>query len=283
MMKNNQYLFFKLKVLINTKIAFLGLLLFLAAFSAQAQEPALLNGTIKANNPNIEKIHVINLNLEKGAVTDTNGEFQILAKENDSLYISSVQFQNRTIVVSQKMLNDKAVVIELQDAVNELAEVIVDDIQLSGYLANDLSKISTADVEQKYELQNNLNAFIEKDRELNPYEKPVLNGGMRLDLIAGMVIDKLSSNSKKGPKVYSDKELANKSIQIVGYEFFREDLNLNENEVCNFLYFCTEDSRFKRLVINDNAFVLIEYFQTRIEEFKDRRGDILNAPSQIPG
>ena len=283
MMKNNQYLFFKLKVLINTKIAFLGLLLFLAAFSAQAQEPALLNGSIKANNPNIEKIHVINLNLEKGAVTDTNGEFQILAKENDSLYISSVQFQNRTIVVSQKMLNDKAVVIELQDAVNELAEVIVDDIQLSGYLANDLSKISTADVEQKYELQNNLNAFIEKDRELNPYEKPVLNGGMRLDLIAGMVIDKLSSNSKKGPKVYSDKELANKSIQIVGYEFFREDLNLNENEVCNFLYFCTEDSRFKRLVINDNAFVLIEYFQTRIEEFKDRRGDILNAPSQIPG
>ena len=283
MMKSNQYLFFKLKVLINTKIAFLGLLLFLAAFSAQAQEPALLNGTIKANNPNIEKIHVINLNLEKGAVTDTNGEFQILAKENDSLYISSVQFQNRTIVVSQKMLNDKAVVIELQDAVNELAEVIVDDIQLSGYLANDLSKISTADVEQKYELQNNLNAFIEKDRELNPYEKPVLNGGMRLDLIAGMVIDKLSSNSKKGPKVYSDKELANKSIQIVGYEFFREDLNLNENEVCNFLYFCTEDSRFKRLVINDNAFVLIEYFQTRIEEFKDRRGDILNAPSQIPG
>lgn len=282
-MKNNQYLFFKLKVLINTKIAFLGLLLFLAAFSAQAQEPALLNGSIKANNPNIEKIHVINLNLEKGAVTDTNGEFQILAKENDSLYISSVQFQNRTIVVSQKMLNDKAVVIELQDAVNELAEVIVDDIQLSGYLANDLSKISTADVEQKYELQNNLNAFIEKDRELNPYEKPVLNGGMRLDLIAGMVIDKLSSNSKKGPKVYSDKELANKSIQIVGYEFFREDLNLNENEVCNFLYFCTEDSRFKRLVINDNAFVLIEYFQTRIEEFKDRRGDILNAPSQIPG
>ena len=283
MMKSNQYLFFKLKVLINTKIAFLGLLLFLAAFSAQAQEPALLNGSIKANNPNIEKIHVINLNLEKGAVTDTNGEFQILAKENDSLYISSVQFQNRTIVVSQKMLNDKAVVIELQDAVNELAEVIVDDIQLSGYLANDLSKISTADVEQKYELQNNLNAFIEKDRELNPYEKPVLNGGMRLDLIAGMVIDKLSSNSKKGPKVYSDKELANKSIQIVGYEFFREDLNLNENEVCNFLYFCTEDSRFKRLVINDNAFVLIEYFQTRIEEFKDRRGDILNAPSQIPG
>ena len=283
MMKNNQYLFFKLKVLINTKIAFLGLLLFLAAFSAQAQEPALLNGSIEANNPNIEKIHVINLNLEKGAVTDTNGEFQILAKENDSLYISSVQFQNRTIVVSQKMLNDKAVVIELQDAVNELAEVIVDDIQLSGYLANDLSKISTADVEQKYELQNNLNAFIEKDRELNPYEKPVLNGGMRLDLIAGMVIDKLSSNSKKGPKVYSDKELANKSIQIVGYEFFREDLNLNENEVCNFLYFCTEDSRFKRLVINDNAFVLIEYFQTRIEEFKDRRGDILNAPSQIPG
>ena len=165
---------------------------------------------------------------------------------------------------------------------NELAEVVIDDIKLSGHLANDLKKISIADLEKKYELQNKLNDFIRKDREMNPYEKPVANGGIRIDKIAGSVIDKLSSNQEK-PESYTQRELANKSIAIVGHKFFREDLDLRENEICNFVYYCAEDSNFKRLVINNNAFVLIEYFQSRIDGFRDIRGTSLNADQQIPG
>lgn len=242
----------------------------------------MLNGEVKASNSNIEKIHVINLSLEKGAVTDSEGKFQIFARVNDSLYVSSVQFQNKTLVVTEEMIKSGNFYISLQDKVNELAEVMIDDIKLSGHLANDLGKISITEVETKYKLQNRLNTFIEKDRELNPYVKPVANGGIRIDKIAGAVIDRLSKNSEK-PVQYTPKELANKSIKIVGHEFFRENLQLQENEICNFVYFCTEDSRFKRLVINNNAFVLIEYFETRIEEFREHRGKSLNQSHQIPG
>lgn len=257
------------------------LLIFISGFSAWAQEPVMLKGQIEANSDDIEKIHVINLSLEKGVVTNTKGEFQIAARENDSLYVSSVQFQNTTIIVTQKMITDREISIQLNNDVNELAEVVIDDIKLSGNLANDLGKISITEVEEKYKLQNNLNTFIKKDRELNPYEKPIAGGGVRLDKIANAVIDKLSKGSEK-PVNYTSREIANKSIAIVGHEFFREDLKLDENEICNFVYFCTEDTRFKRLVLNNNAFVLIEYFQTRIEDFRERRGSILNNPGQIP-
>ena len=258
------------------------LFIFIVCFYGNAQEAVLLNGKIKSTDSSLEKIHIINLSLEKGTITNEDGEFQILARENDSLFISSVQYQNKNLVVNERMIAAKNVIVELQPAINELAEVIIDDIELSGYLANDLNKISIRDVEKKYELQNNLNEFIKKDRELNPYEKPVAGGGVRLDLIAGAVIDKLSKN-KQQTQNYTPKELANKSLAIVGREFFREDLKLQENEICNFLYFCTEDFRFKKLVINNNAFVLIEYFQSRIEDFKERRGSVLNASRQIPG
>lgn len=254
----------------------------LFAFSAQAQEPVIISGKVSSNNPDLEKIHIINLNLEKGVVTNAKGEFQIPVRENDSLYISSVQYQNKTTVITSKNIKERTVVIEIQDAVNELAEVVIDDIKLSGYLANDINKISIADVERKNLLQDNLNTFIEKDRKLNPYQKPSPVGSIPVGKIAGMVIDKLSKN-KDRPVDYSPKELANKSIAIVGREFFREDLELNENEICNFLYFCTEDTRFKRLVINNNAFVLIEYFETRIDDFKTRRGSMLNKSPEIPG
>ncbi len=278
---NNIY---NLKYKFYSKKGILSLIFFfcLICFSAKAQESVLLSGRVEAGNPDIEKIHIINLNLEKGAVTNKEGEFKIYAHENDSLYVSSVQFQNTTIVVTRKMIEDESLVIELKDKMNELAEVVIDDIKLSGHLANDLSKISITDVEKKYELQNNLNDFIRKDREMNPYERPVANGGIRIGKIAGAVIDKLAGEKEK-PKTYTPRELANKSIAIVGHEFFREDLELNENEICNFVYYCAEDVHFKRLVINNNAFVLIEYFQTRIEDFRERRGSSLNSSSQIPG
>jgi len=256
--------------------------MFLASFNFYSQESSILKGKIKANSPDIEKIHVINLSLEKGAVTDEDGNFQILAGEEDSLYVSSVQFENKTIVVTKEMIKSKKIIINLQNRMNELAEVVIDDIKLSGYLVNDLNKISVTDVETKNRLQNELNSFIEKDKKLNPYGKPNPVGGININKVAGTVIDKLSRKSNK-PQYFSPKELANKSIEIVGHEFFREDLKLNENEICNFVYFCTEDIRFKRLVINSNAFVLIEYFQTKIADFRERRGSALNVREQIPG
>jgi hypothetical protein len=262
----------------------LSFLLFLSTlgYALQAQEAVSLNGKIEAGDSNIEKIHIINLSLEKGAVTDAEGNFQLIANLNDSLYVSSVQFENKSLVVTGEMIRTKSLRIKLQDKVNELAEVMIDDIKLSGHLASDLSKISIADVEAKYKLQNDLNTFIRKDREMNPYENTMVNGGIRLDKIAGAVMERISKDRAQ-PVHYSPRELANKSISIVGHEFFREDLNLAENEICNFVYFCAEDSQFRKLVINNNAFVLIEYFETKIDDFRNHRGAILNTTNQIPG
>lgn len=273
------YLNFNIKDLIRTGMI---ILMFTICSNIYAQEQVLLEGEVKADNSNIEKIHIINMNLEKGVVTDAEGKFRIFARQNDSLYVSSVQFQNKTVVVTEEMIRSMTIVINLQDRVNELAEVMIDDIKLSGHLSIDLGKISVTEVETKNMLQNNLNTFIKKDREMNPYVKPVANGGVRIDMIAGAVIDRISKNSEK-PVKYSSQELANKSINIVGNEFFRETLQLNENEICNFVYFCTEDSRFSRLVLNNNALVLIEYFENKIDDFKKHRGDALNKKHQIPG
>lgn len=253
------------------------------SFQLSAQDSDRLKGKVQANKGDLEKIHIINLNLEQGTVTDSEGNFEILANKDDSLYVSSVQFENKTIVVTQKMLETGSLTIALSDKINELAEVVVDDIKLSGYLANDIGKISTTDFERKYKLQTNLNTVIAKDKELNPYVKSVANGGVRLDMLAGAVMDKLANDKKTVPS-YTPRQIANKSIQIVGHKFFREDLGLAENEICNFVYFCTEDvPRFKNLVINSNALVLIEYFQDKIDEFKGRRGDLLNGQNQFPG
>ena len=264
------------------KFNFLFICIFCFSFSSYSQNSKTLKGEIVSRNPAVEKIHVINLTNETGAVTNAEGKFSIMAAENDSIYVSSVQFENKFVVITSDMIRKGILNIELIDEMNELAEVMIDDIQLSGYLANDINMIAVEDVVVKNRLQQNLDDFIKKDKEMNPYYEPSIAEGIRIDKIARAVIDKLSKPSAQ-PKAYSPKELVNKSISIVGYEFFKENLELTENEVFNFLFFCTEDLQFKRLVVNNNSFVLIEYFESRIEAFHDLRGRNLNVKREIPG
>ncbi|MUP46759.1 hypothetical protein E0K83_13530 [Gramella sp. BOM4] len=269
--------------IIHPNQAFFLLLFLFAGLKAFSQESTILNGKIKASSSDLEKIHVINLNLEQGSVTNKEGAFEIRARLNDTLYFSSVQFENRSIIVDAEALKNGNLVVELSERMNELAEVVIDDIKLSGYLANDIAKISTKEFERNYRLQSDLGAVIARDRELNPYERAVAGGGIRFDLLARKISDELSKSKKPQP-VYSAKDIMDKSLQLVGYQFFEKQLGLAENEVTNFLYFCSEDKpKFRNIVLNNNALVLIEYFETRIDDFKNRRGDLLNRKNQLPG
>ncbi len=252
----------------------------LLSLSATAQDSVILKGTVRANSPDIEKIHVINLNLEKGTTTDEYGAFEIIARENDSIFFSSVQYEKITILVTAGMLNKGTLKVKLSEQMNELAEVMIDDIKLSGYLANDLAKISIKDYEMKSKLMMNLGEAIKWDRKMHPVINP--NPGVDIKKLVGIAINKLSK--PQGPPIDNSPEtLAVKSIEIVGQKFFNETLSLNDTEVNNFLYFCSNDSRFRQLVFTENTFALIEYLQSRIEEFRDVRGALLNKTREIPG
>ena len=56
-----------------------------------AQEK-MLHGKIVADGNFVEGINVVNLVNEKSTLTDSKGEFQILAKEDDLLVFSSMNF-----------------------------------------------------------------------------------------------------------------------------------------------------------------------------------------------
>jgi len=250
--------------------------------NVQAQESILLQGRIISTGGDRQNVHIVNLSKETGTTSDSNGGFQMLVSEGDSLYFSSVQFQNKSIMISKTVVENAEVTITLEETFNELAEVFIDDIQLSGYLGNDLNLISIKEVETKNRLQQNLDAYIEKDRELNPYHKQSITSGIRIDKIAMALAEKISGN-KESPVVYDSSELANLSLKIVGEQFFREDLDLEPNEICNFLRYCDRDGNFQRLVLHTDALVLIEYFQEKIDSFREWRAEGLNASRHLPG
>lgn len=263
--------------------SFLILLLF-GIMAAQAQERPILKGkVISADSSSVEKLNIVNLNAETGTISDQNGYYEIGVRANDSILFSSVQFENRTLVISEDMISEgKLPEMILSDAINELAEVQISNIKLSGYLGNDINRISVVDVEKKNKLQMNLDKVIEIDRKLNPPQNANPQGGINVMKVAGMIADKLSKDKEK-PVHFTPEDFVKKSLSMIGADYFRETLELNENEITNFILYCSEELRFKILFRKEDALGLIEYFNTRIDDFRQMRGNLLNqSQKEVP-
>lgn len=256
---------------------------FLVIGNMGAQERQILKGKVtSANYENVEKINIINLNNETGTISDSNGNYEIAVKANDSILFSSVQFENKRLLVTQEMIEkNRLAEVILSDAVNELAEVQISNIKLSGYLANDINQVSVAEAETKNKLQVNLDKVIEIDRKLNPPQNANPKGGINVMKVAGTIADKLGSGKEK-PIQYTPKDFVEKSLSMIGDDYFRDNLKLNKNEITNFILYCSEDVRFKILFRKEDALGLIEYFDSKIDDFRALRGDLLNKTREIP-
>ena len=86
----------------------------------------------------VENIHVINSTSKVFTITNSKGEFKISAKLNDTLVFSSVQYKKLNVLVTANLFYEKPVLIFLEDAINELEEVVIGKI-LSGNLEEDIS------------------------------------------------------------------------------------------------------------------------------------------------
>ncbi|MAM20000.1 MAG: hypothetical protein ABGW91_13105 [Christiangramia sp.] len=251
-------------------------------FSAIAQD-GIKGRVVSLEDPTgIENLNILNLSSGKGTSSDREGYFLIPALSGDTILFSSVQHVNRKIVVSEAMLKKGSFgEILLDEEINELAEVLVDDIELSGFLQSDINKISVKEVERKNQMQQILSDVVKKDRELNPYKKRNSMGGLDLKKVAGVVAEALEKKQIGTPLISDPKELRARGLEMAGMAYFRKSLGLNTNEVTNFLFFCQKNPIFKKLVNDDNAFALLEYFDSQIDKFREWRGTEFNNSDSL--
>lgn len=119
-------------------------LFLLLGFLAFAQEePTIVTGKVlnAANDVAIENAHVVNLNQVKGAVTTAEGDFEIPAKVNDTLYFSYLGFKPIRVRVTNDWLKYGAVKVKMTELGIALEEVVVRPVQLTGYLEIDAKNI----------------------------------------------------------------------------------------------------------------------------------------------
>ncbi len=233
-----------------------------------SQETKILQGKIFSDSIPPNNIHIINLNLARGTTSDSNGDFEIVARPLDTLLISSVQFQRKKILVSKQNYIDAKISIFLIPQATELDEIQLSDLKLSGFLQEDVSRIRIVDRSQ-FGIPYAEKRPTQAERHL--YTASSSAGGIPLDLL----INTINGKIKMLKKVKANDELSKKveeGLNAVGVDFFTEDLELDREEVINFIYYCAEDQEFLDLLALKNNLGLIKFYKSNKYPFLILRG-----------
>ena len=93
----------------------------------QTGTDVLIHGKVIADSTSTESINVVNLVNEKATITDRNGEFYILAKAEDLLVFSAVNFEYHRKSIEEEDLKKNPIFIKMIRKINQLDEVIVNE------------------------------------------------------------------------------------------------------------------------------------------------------------
>jgi len=117
------------------------LLVFFLAYNAFSQD--VVHGTVMnaANDKPIEKVHIVNLNQVKGAVSQEDGAFKLQATVNDTLYFSYLGFRSIKVRVTNDWLKYGRVKVKMTELGIALEEVVLKPVTLTGYLEIDAKNI----------------------------------------------------------------------------------------------------------------------------------------------
>ena len=238
-----------------------------------AQEEIILEGRIISDSLLPQNVNVVNLNLEKGSLSTEEGNFQIPARVNDSIIFSSLQFENRIIVISEEIFKNKALVMRVYPKMNELDEIRISDIKLTGNLDEDIQQIKTFK-RGMYGIPENTVPISQNDRMM--YTTTHSSGGIPMDLLFNTINGKIKMLRKvKKNDVLS--RYAEKGLNSAGISFFVNDLGMEDDEVINYLYYCAEKPAFRHLIDVKDVFGILQFYSENLAEFEQLRSGTSEA------
>ena len=252
-------------------IAFIGFNFLIA--KAQDVQRIEVNGRIIVDSPDIEGLTVFNASSNKGTITDEEGKFSILVTLNDRLEFSALQFENFVVVITQDIIDSKALTVVLVEEVNKLPEVIILPYGLTGNLTVDAIRAKT--------FNPNLDALyfgldnLDKIDFTDDYISGVRNTAMPDNRfyyaadaikIIGLLVKPLFKSKKNRDEatLASDRDI----VEKYSPEYLMDKLNIPKHQMNEFIYFVEDSGMDKTLLEDGKELQFLEYIIKKSKEFQ---------------
>ena len=128
------------------KLLFL-LLITIPVLNIQAQDIISIKGKVEnaADDKVLENVNIVNLNQVWGATTDKEGDFEIRAAVNDTLFFSYLGFKSIRVRVTNDWVAYGEFKVKMTELGIALEEVLIKPITLTGYVEVDARTIPIYD------------------------------------------------------------------------------------------------------------------------------------------
>ena len=200
-------------------IIFITLTISTLTFSQEQTETVKGNVQSETSKSILQNVHVLNLTKVKGTITNNNGEFQIQAKLNDTLYFSYIGYKSLKIVVTNDLIKFDDNTIELTELAFALEEIIIKPYQLTGYLEIDV-KNAPVNTSTRYKIIGLPNLGYEAGRRSRSGISKVIGAIFNPADFLNNLFKKKSAKMDKLRLMREDKEIKN----LLSTKFDREVL-----------------------------------------------------------
>lgn len=229
------------------------------SFIAMAQDDGrvILRGKVLYRNVNVPNENVINTTSEFATITNENGEYQIRVKAGDELVFSALNYQIEIVKVTEEIIKNNRLVIEVNEKVTELQEVVVTPDQQERFLATK-NKV----LKEKFEYE------IDRSTEVENIALSQTERGLR-DGLNFVGIYKALAKALKNDKAKEKAPMKMSEVmrQVYDDQFFVLDLQVPQDKIDAFLYYCDAKMPAQSLLKKENEFALIDFLVTESKTF----------------
>ena len=232
------------------------LFLFLSLQFAYNQDRELIQGKVIYRNINVVAANVINNTSQNTTITDDLGEFQIYAREGDEIIFSSVQYIIRTVRITDEIIKNKRLTIQINERIQELDEVVITPDNTEKFLDLKEEEFKGFDyiADKSTRVQNNLT----ETRQLK-------NGVDFVNIfkLLKTIIDSKSEEEKESI-------LASEVIPyLFEDDFFTESLLLASSQIVDFLIYIDSRPNSVDILLEKNQFLLIDFLLNESIRYKE--------------
>lgn len=228
------------------------LLLGFGISNAQEDTRTLLRGKVLYRNTNVPNENVINTTSEFATITNDNGEFGIRVKAGDELVFTAINYQMLQLKVTQEMIDNNRLVVEVNEKVTELDEVVVSPENQAKFL-----QLQNERIQKQYDYEIDRSTEVE-NIALSQQQRGMQNGLNFINIFKALT----KSNNKEEAVERPTLKLSDVMRQVYDDRFFVEDLNLPQDQIDNFLVYCDDKIPTQSLLKKDNEFQLIDFLVT---------------------
>lgn len=229
-------------------------LLFTSLSMAQ-DDRQLLRGKVLYRSTNVPNENVINSTSANATITNDDGEFAIMVKAGDQLVFTAVNYQLEIVTITEEILRNNRLVVEVTEKVRELDEVVVTPENQERFL-----EVKNEDFKQfDYE--------IDRSTEVENVAESRTVRGMRDGLNFVNIFKALFKPNEADGVQRAPLKVSEVLRHVYDDEFFVVDLKLPQDKIDAFLLYCDDKIPSQTLLRKENEFQLIDFLVTQSKAF----------------